>query len=332
MEYLKYLFQFEKYHIDDDRKVIIHSDTEDRRLTVVLSNSQRYLIFFERSTVSSNSDISKVCYTELNVQVVSIVYDLEKGTYYPIPQGHVGRLVKTWNIQISPDEQTAMILVLDSSMDAIITWWNLETQQIIKTIPSSKTPVWTLTNDYLVEIRKRAPMIFYLPNGEIFIGPLIETDDVSILNVATYLFVNGEIIRMTKYQPDTYVVDFYALSTRITRTVTFRAKILSKTELDISQIQQYLALFDPGDDHMSIIDMADTGKSLLDIDFYPDIYNWIDRTTNGLILAHDILRAVILQKQTLIKVLSLLLSVLHIPIYHELPETLQYMVRTILAS
>lgn len=333
MEYLKCLFQFEKYRVDEHRKAIICLNSKYVNRSVILSESGRYLILWERRFMQSQSETSDTCYTEMYIEVSPMVYDLVHQSCYPIPQGRILRQVEEVVFDISPDEQTAMILVRDPE-SIVVTWWNLETHRIIRTCNREiDDDSWTVTNTCLVNITPRR-MTYYASD--------IKESYKTSKNVRDYYLDDcdctsrsGELVAVTQRLDETYngvtIVKFHPIDSTVTRSSRTLKFDLSGTTLfdyisGTPQIQQYLPIFKyhSGSWNLLIIDMQD-GKTALNTKIHQDLQNYRNCSRHNTCM--DVaMRIIVFEKQALIRVLFMLLSVMHISIYDNLPDTLKYLV------
>lgn len=340
MEYLSCLFQFNKYSIDSIRKAVVFLNEPDRTRAMTISESGRYLILWERRSTPSEVDTSdNVWFTELIVEVIAVVYDLERGTYYRIPQGRMVHLTDKMpvNIQISSNEKTAMILVREST-SGNVTWWNLETRQIIRTIDMNDSwsgSLWTITNDHLVYVTCYKT-VFYSSIGETFRDTSLDLyEGVNDEDSGFFSSRNGEIVRIVQQygasQGFVYATSFYNVYGRTSRTLKIEVSEHSSVESAAinSQITRYLPLLGNLKIGIRILDMSKTGEPLLACAYHQDIQDW--RKGSGHAPISKLLRLIVFQKQTLIKILGSFLSVTSVPVYQDLPETLKYMIVDVLS-
>lgn len=298
MEYFSCLFQFKNYRIDENRKVIVYLNH-----TIALSKSERYLILWKSKKV-------------LNV------YDLEQGGCYHIPQNYIAELVKNVSIQISPDEKTVMISVLNDLSNDII-WWNLETRQIIQTM-NAKTSFWTVTNEHLVEMNHRGNLTLHAYDGKIS-----EYHNGSLVPEYSFFCIpnNGEIIKVSKWcsrSEYVHTVHFHSIEDNTSRSVSLDLPrgFLPEYPFEFLQIQQYLPVYRYNEGDMFIFDM-ETGEPILETKLHGDMVNFINDSNED----EDYPRMMVFQKTTLIAITSM---VLHLSICRDLPETLKYIVCQIL--
>lgn len=329
MEYLRCLFRFKNYSTDKDRKTVVYLNCSDRTRTIALSESGRYLILWERGLVPSDSSMGGIRYTELNVEVITVVYDLENNIYYPIPQHRMVRQVKEVKIEISPDEKTAMIQI-NTFISVTVIWWNLKTRNIIRTIDTgTDTYRWTITNEHLVCMISNDFIKLYSPIGETSREISLNSPGINFNCRVDYR--NGEIIMNTLSMNRigyVYNIEIHPIDKKSVRTLTFENVhyISIEPTSNSSQINQYLSLLDG--EYFSIIDMNKAGEVVLKTEAHQDLQDWKDQRVEDTPMS-EVLRFIVFQKQTLIKVLEMVLSA---PLYDDLPETLQYMVRTTICS
>lgn len=151
----------------------------------------------------------------------------------------------------------------------------------------------------------------------------------SIKESVVWTFKNGELIEV-KLNEVSYLVEFHSIDGGISRTVKLESSGISSV-LYISetlQMQQYLPVLAVS--NMLIFDTANTGKLLLETELHQDIQDWLDYYDEDKNMGGNP-QVIVFQKQTLVSLFELFLSALIIPMYHELPDILKYLVCEVLS-
>lgn len=330
MEHLKCLFRFKNYHVSDTQKAVICLALDsDRDRKVVMSRSEKYLILWERGQVPIVETNTECRYVETHIEVIAVVYETETGIVYPIPQGQLLHGVKYVNIQISPNERFAMI-VTSNLLDRVVTWWNLETKKIVRTISMMAiyhSDVWTLTDDHLIELKYDDTAIYY------------SVDKSEIRNIMTvpygnvgWIIVNDKYARLREFDNSVELSSFDESCSNI-----FPLQIPPDFDIfehSTAPFQGFLILI-LYNENFCIMDIFNTGHSLLTSTYHDDFKSWFEYhsiTTDYEEPIKDAIQIVVLQKRTLVRLFNMVLSSLIIPIYHRLPNTLRYLVCEILSN
>lgn len=309
MEHLGHLFRFKRYSVDRNRTSVflVRRENDDRTREFFLSNSERYLAVWERGPVSSKDD-SGIRYMESTIEVICAVYDLETGTVKPIPREIILKDINDVNIHFSPDEKSAMLQVKNKHDRVAVTWWNLETGVIIRTVLSyfyQNEAMWSLTNDYLFEYGFEM-LTYHYPNTE-----RKEQSSYEYQILCNGNFINVEYGRITVIPIDG------GAKTHFENPV-----FSSSYDLDVTSIfRDHVIKFDDIDDRrVDIINVTD--KTVSTIYFDKEHLSSVEQTL-----------VIVFQKKTLRKIIKLLLSTLpEDSLYGMLPDTLQYYVEELIVE
>lgn len=317
MEYLRHLFRFKRYPVDRNQIAVVIASLEldTRRRIFSLSNSERYLALWERGpdlvTISSE-------FRYVETEVIGVIYDLENGTAKPIPRERIVRGITSVEIHFSPDEKSAMLFVSNES-EMLVTWWNLETGNIIRTVSDHLVKNhWTLTNDYLFE-RCFGIINNHYPNtekSEYVVAPMYQRQQ---------FFHNGHKLVVD----DGEIIVVKIGENPLMGTVFRNSRIAQYLDLDILPVLRgHLIMY--SDESFDVL-KYDTVTTRY---FHEDIKDFVseigkpDPYTEYLSRPRRVRGVIMFQKKTLIRLAGLLLS--ETSVYKMLPNTLKYTVSEII--